>query len=153
MQAIQVRYLPNSCEAKATCAAGSFTIPVNDFANEAVLAAEGLQQKLGWNYILHEGVLPNGDFVFAQKARQVVSYHIFTRENYSYENPFALVVFYDQQANIYKAIEYRCLTNIHATAQRLYPTAKALYGGLITLTPSAYNDFLQLLSTVLLRDR
>lgn len=66
MQAIQVHYNYKTATTRAFCAAGSITLPVDDFRTEAILVAKALQKKFGWDYPLVEGCLENGDPVFVQ---------------------------------------------------------------------------------------
>lgn len=72
MQAITVKYLcPTNSRGsrwKATCAAGSITVPY-DYAvsmgeDNAKLAAVELCKKLGWTWDMLGGQVANGDYVF-----------------------------------------------------------------------------------------
>ena len=71
MQAIQTKYFGPSnvrgSRIKATCAAGSITIPYPyELSGQAVhrKAAEALAAKLGWNGQLLGGCLPDGSYCF-----------------------------------------------------------------------------------------
>lgn len=71
MQAIEVKYLePTTYKGsrwKATCKAGNITVPykysLGAFEN-AELAALALQHKLGWEFSMVGGCLPNDNYVF-----------------------------------------------------------------------------------------
>jgi len=72
MQAITVKFLgPTNFSGsrwKATCAAGSVTVPydysVNMGEDNARLAADALCKKLGWTWDMLGGQMANGDYVF-----------------------------------------------------------------------------------------
>lgn len=72
-QAIQVKYLgPTNYRGsryKATAAAGSVTIPVDDAKNvegNVIAAAQALCDKFGWSRDMVHGQLADGSYVFVQ---------------------------------------------------------------------------------------
>lgn len=85
MQAIQVKYLgPTNYRGsryKASCHAGSITVPTNYALNghaNARAAAQKLVKKVGWNVGLVGGTLESGTHVFvpiAKRKMRVVAHH------------------------------------------------------------------------------
>lgn len=77
-------------------------------------------------------------------------YQIFSRNNDRDGNPYRLVLLYNINGEVVQAIQYRQVFT-ETTIQRLYPSAKSLYG-VIHLTPTEYNDIRKTFSSVLIED-